>query len=165
MVLVTEHLGHGLVLGEPRIRDHIRARLHARALDAALAAGASPESTTGLALRAVRITRPATRDQLARSLERILIAALRPGGLRPTPLTRCRRQVVAEASDDLEALIARLRTPGPIAARGAAQVIILLSDGAGPLHLGTTEPDLRTATRQALACLDGPGTARCQTEK
>jgi hypothetical protein len=157
MVLITEHLGHGLVLGEAGIRDRIRARLHARALDAALAAGASPESTTRLALRAERITSPAARDQLARSLERILIAAARPGGLRPTPLTLCRRQVVANAADDLEALIARLRSPGPLAARGAAQVIALLSDGAGPLHLGTTEPDLRAATRQALAHLDGPG--------
>jgi hypothetical protein len=156
MVVVTEHPRYGLVLAEAGFGDHVRVRFRARRLDQALAAGRNPAATTALALRADAITRPAMRRTLARSLERILAEAVRPVGLRPSPLARQRRGVVSAAADDLEALITRLLGPGPVAARGVALVITLLSDGAGPLHLGTTEPDLCTAARQALAQLDAP---------
>ena len=155
---VIEPASHGLILSEARIRDRISARLRARALDAALATGANPVSTTRLALRADTITRPAMRRHLAHSLERILTEAARPAGLRPSPLTLCRRSVLSNAAAELEALVTHLRRPGPVSARGVAQVITLLGDRAGPLHLGTTEPDLRTAVRQIIARLEDPVT-------
>lgn len=158
MIMVSERTDHRLILAEVRIRHRISARLQARTLDAALATGGSPEFHAALAIRAHTITRPAARRHLARSLERILTEAARPAGLRPTPLTSCRRQALANATDDLNALITRLRSPRPVAARGVAQLVIMLSDAASPLHLGTTEPDLHTAIQETLAHLDDPVT-------
>jgi hypothetical protein len=156
MLVVTETTGNGLVLTEVRIWDRIAARLRSHSLDNTLASCTDPESTVTLAVRAHTLTRPHVRRYLARSLERILTEATRPTGLRPTLLTPERRRVIQDAADDLNALITRLRSAGPVTACGIAQVVVLLSDGGGPLHTAAIEPDLRTAIEQALTHLDDP---------
>jgi hypothetical protein len=45
----------------------------------------------------------------------------------------CRSRVSA-ASDELSRLADELARPGPVAAQGVAQALLLLSDGTGPLH-------------------------------
>src|SRR4051812_41542709 len=115
---MTQGSSHGLILTEVRIRDRIAARLRSHELDLALASGAAPESTLALAVRAHALARPHVRRYLARSLERILTEATRPPGLRPTPMTQGRRRAVREAADDLDALIRRLRSAGPVNACG-----------------------------------------------
>jgi len=156
MRVVTQHAGRGLLLVEAGLRHRIAARLRAPSLDLALATGVPPERSRPLALRARYLVRPTTRRWVARSLERVLADGARQPGLPPAPLAAARRRAVAGAADDLEALIARLRRPGPVAARGVAQAVALLRDGAGPLHGGTAEPDLGTVLRKALAHLDDP---------
>lgn len=156
MLVVTHRSRHGLVLTEVTLRDRIAARLRAHALDLALASGTDPESTLMLAVRADALARPHVRRYLARSLERILTESTRPPGLRPTPVSLGRRRAIRAATDELEALIARLRSAGPVAVRGIAQVLVLLRDGGGPLYAGVTEPDLRSAIEQALTHVDVP---------
>jgi hypothetical protein len=155
-LVLTECSCHGLALVKVRLRDRMAVRLRARALDAGLAAGTRPEASAQLAVRAIAITRSAFRGCLADALERLLIHAARPAGLRPTPLTSARRQVVLAATDQLDALIRRLRAGDPVAARGVAEVIMLISDGTGPLQAGTSEPDLPSAISTALGHLDEP---------
>ena len=58
--------------------DRLVARLSATRLDHALAAGASPDSSTSLALRARLLVRPKTRLSLARCVQRVLAEGLRP---------------------------------------------------------------------------------------
>jgi len=154
MLVITRSSRDGLILSEVRIRDRIAARLRSHELDLSLASGAAPESSLGLAVRAQALARPHVRRYLARSLERILTEATRPPGLRPTPMSQGRRRAVGEAAADLTALITRLRSTGPVNARGVAQVAVLLSDGGGPLYTGVTEPDLHAAIEQALTHLD-----------
>ena len=156
MLVITQRRSQTLVLTEVTLRDRIAARLRGHALDIALASGADPESTLTLAVRADALARPHVRRYLARSLERILAAAARPPGLHPTPVSLGRRQAIRDAAGDLDALIVRLRSAGPVTARGIAQVAVLLRDGGGPLYTGITEPDLRTAIEQALTHLDDP---------
>jgi hypothetical protein len=58
-----------------RSRDRLLARIRAFRLDAALAAGASPDATVALALRARLLVRMPVRRDLARTARRILAAA------------------------------------------------------------------------------------------
>jgi len=165
MLIVTQHPRLGLVVAEPGVGDRLAVRLRSHALDSALAAGAEPESDLRLAIRAHDLTQPESRRILARSLERILTEATRRAGLRPTTLSPGSRRTVREAATDLDALIARLRGHGPVAARGVALVAVLIGDGAGPLHTGARDRNLRAAVRQALQHLDDPltGTASPET--
>lgn len=124
---------------EPRIapkagiRARMRARLHTRELDHALAAGTAPETAAPLALRARRLTSLARRRVIADSLRRTVRDTCR--GVAPSlaSIPAHRSQVVA-ASDELIRLADALATPGPVAVPGVAQAWILLTDGAGPLY-------------------------------
>ena len=53
----------------------------------------------------------------------------------------------------LDSELAAGAAPGPLAARGIAQVRLLLTDGRSPLYFGGTTEDLRTAVSRALADL------------
>jgi hypothetical protein len=61
---------------------------------------------------------------------------------------------VLAATDQLEQLIERLLEPGIVAARGLAQVRMLLTDGGGPLYFHGATQDLVTAAARALANLE-----------
>jgi hypothetical protein len=137
-----------------RIRPHDRlaARLRARTLDTLLAQGVSPDSSTALSLRARKLISQATRRQLARALHTTVREAARPA--RPlcsaVPISRCR---VIDAHPILEELAGHLMNPGPVDARGVAQVQLLLSDGSSPLYPGPGAYDLEHALQAAIDAL------------
>jgi hypothetical protein len=106
-----------------------------------------------LALRARELVRTSFRCDLADSVHRIVVASTRAVVSRPSSIPLCRDRVT-EASDELQSLIDRLRSPGPVSARGVARVSTLLRDGSGPLyHRGNTD-DLRTSVRETVTALD-----------
>jgi len=144
--------------------DRILARVRACRLDRDLAAGASPDATLGLALRAQALVRARARRDLAHGAQRLLAAALQPpapGGL-PLPaagrsrITICRDRV-KDSSPELADLIGRLLDGGPVTARGVALAAVLLSDGSGPLYRRATPDDLRARVREALNALSPAG--------
>src|SRR4051794_462712 len=129
-----------------RLRDRLAARLGAQALDRRLADGVAPERSPALSLRARRLIAPGTAAMLARSLRRLVRDARVEGGGRGRMPVR--RGVVRAAAAELDELAARLVAPQPAAARGIAQVRLLLTDGRGPpgtnaVREGTTRARVR----------------------
>jgi hypothetical protein len=135
------HLGH-----------RIAARLHARDLDRALAAGASPDSSVSLALHAVRLYRPGHRSELAHTVRRLAAIPARPARLKAPVSGR----VVREVAQELEAIASRLAAPGPVDVRGVAKIRSLLADGTGPLYRPSGAPALRDELRSVLRSFDPP---------
>jgi hypothetical protein len=125
-------------------RDRIVAGLQARRLDVELARGTDPETDAALALRAAILTASGRRRRLAARLLQIAASA---GDARPGWHPSSVRAAVAELRPELLALARRLVIPGPVAARGVAEVHLLLTDGARPLHAG--RGDLRSALGDA----------------
>jgi hypothetical protein len=111
----------------------LKALMAADQLDRQLAAGQPTESSLLLAVHAQRIVRPTACAALAGTLRRIL--AIAEGRLRPglTRVPLCRSNVLAVAGE-LRALADRLEQPGPLRARGVAEVRSLLQDGTGSLY-------------------------------
>jgi hypothetical protein len=129
-------------------------------LDRALAAGARPESSRLLAVRAQTLVCPGVRESTARGLRRVLAAAGTArttgsvghrGAIRPgVPISSAR---VAAAAGDLGELADRLVAAVPVPARGVALARVLLTDGAGPLY-SSRGGDLGGYARAAAAALD-----------
>jgi hypothetical protein len=141
---------HDAVLTRPvRRRDRISTRLRARRLDVELARGAQSEADAALALRAAILTTRRRRRSLAAALERIAASA---GETRPGWHPSSARAAVAELKPELVALGRQLVAPGPVAARGVAEVRLLLTDGARPLH--AAGGDLRSALGDAARHLE-----------
>jgi hypothetical protein len=147
-LVLVEHTGP--VVARVPLRARLSARLGFAARDAALAAGADPDTSAALALRARRLIAPRTRRRLAASLRRWVAAA---GGRRGPHEVRPGPQV-ADAAGVLLALADRLEARGPVEARGVALVSVLLSDGRGPLHSRHGTEPLVSAARAAAAALD-----------
>jgi MoxR-like ATPase len=133
-------------------RDWILARIRAFRLDAALAAGASPDATVALALRAQMLERMPVRRDLARTARRIVAAAVGgPAGDRlQVPVCRDR---VRDCAEELEDLTRRLLAAGPVSARGVAQARALLADGASPIYHRASRDDLRARVLAATEAL------------
>jgi hypothetical protein len=134
-----------------RVRDRLRARVRAVALDRQLAGGVTPEANAPLALHAARVYGPSQRRLLARSLTRIA-AASEPASTRvgvPVDAPTIRR-----ARGEIEAVADRLGAGGPVSVRGVAQIRLLLADGTGPLYRADRPDQLRRELQSALAALD-----------
>ena len=132
-VLVQDDRGR-LTLGRLRPWHRVLARCAASRLDRELAAGASPESSSRLAARAVQLTSMKTRRNLAASVRRILTAAGDPAAVtmitaRPSRLPLARARILQSAGP-LAALAGYLAAPGPVPAQGVAMVSQLLADSA-----------------------------------
>jgi hypothetical protein len=111
----------------------MRVRLHRRRLDRELADGLPPDGAADRALRAHQLGELATRTALARSLrDAVEVTGRRPA--RPLSSAVPVRPAVAESREGLLGLAERLERPGPVNACGVARVLVLLSDGAGPLY-------------------------------
>lgn len=132
------------------VRVRLLARLRAWQLDVALAAGASPDSSAALSLRARTLISSKTRRELARAIRHLLHRAERPHHPFDPTVWICRREILA-ASAALEELAERLREPGPVDVRGIAQVKLLLTDGSGPLY---NRPHTRDLPRSLQAAID-----------
>ena len=122
------------------------------AMDTKIADGAGRPLDPALARRATALTSPRVREDLARSVRRVIGDAREPANpLRPrAPVAR--EEVVA-ASHELRQLASRLLAPMPVTAHGVAKVRLLLSDGSGPLYRRDRPGDLSAAARDALASL------------
>ena len=88
------------------------------------------------------------RRALARDIRRLLREA---GSGYPWTVTRVpmRRSAILAAADELELLAHRLVAPDPVAARGVAEVRLLLADGGGPLYFRGASYELSAAVARA----------------
>jgi hypothetical protein len=130
--------------------DRLRAHLRTRPLDLALAAGEPAETRAVVALRARRLTMLSTRRQLARSLREVILRARRTSTRSRVPVARWK---VVSATPELSRLADELIVPGPVDARGVAQVQVLVTDGMGPLYNPTSDDDLALAAERAIEAL------------
>jgi hypothetical protein len=139
--LLLADTSDGLVVARyPRLWDRLTARVRPRRLDRALAGGTPPEASAALALRAQQLTELDSRGSIAQALRRIIREAQeghRPALGRVMPS----RTRVRSARQELSYLADMLDEPGPVAAGGVAQALLLLTDGTGPLY----NPDSRTS--------------------
>jgi hypothetical protein len=152
VLLADPQSGRRVVARPARLRERLAARWRAGSLERELA-HASPDTAAALALRARWLIGPAARATLARRLRRVLRDAHR-GPAWPAAKVRPRRRAVAAAAQEMDLLAARLLAPGPVSARGVAQVRLLLTDGCGPLYFDGSGVDLRAALARALADLE-----------
>ncbi len=133
--------------------DRFMARLRARRLDSDLAAGASPDSTVALALRARTLVRISARRDLARRAQRVLaVAAMQVPGSSLVPVRVCQDRV-RDCSAEFGELIRGLLAACPVPARGVAKASVLLADASGPLYHRASADDLRARVRAAADAL------------
>jgi hypothetical protein len=146
----------GVYVAPVTLRRRVEVILLADRLDHALAEGALPETDVLLALRAERLACAHMRSELARSVGRLLRAALEPQrGLTRAPSMAVLERV-RESHDALEELVDHLLAPVPVSAHGVALVRLLLRDGSGPLFRYESGVNLTCQVRRAIDALD-PG--------
>jgi hypothetical protein len=149
--------GQGESMTSPSLRDRVLARGLGASLDRRLAGGGLAGQPL-LAARARYLASPAGRRQIVRGWNNVLREARRPPFMPRPPL---RRDQVIAAEPDVRYLLARLAGPRPVAARGAALAMTLLTDGSGPVHNHRSPASLTAAVREAIRQLDPPaGPAR-----
>ncbi len=136
-----------------RVRTRLWTHLHASRLDRALAAGASPDSSAPLSLRAGELIGATARRDLARTVRRLVDDARQPFIPISSGVPLCRRKVLA-SREALSELADRLTSGEPVEARGVAQVRLLLTAGDGPLYHRPAADDLEPAVQAALAALE-----------
>jgi hypothetical protein len=144
VILLEAEMG-GLAELRPGPWLRLKARLAADRLDGELTSGASPDSSPLLAIHAQRIVDPTACSALAGSVRRVVerarlvdrarVVERGPRRLAASARVPVSATAVAAAAGDLCALADRLDEPGPLRARGVAEVRALLRDGAGPLYL------------------------------
>jgi hypothetical protein len=134
------------VPADVRLWDRLLTRLRAARLDGDLAAGASPDATVGLSLRARMLVRMPARRQLV-----LAEAALGPAADRlPVPVCRDR---IEDCSAELLDLIRRLLAAGPVSAQGVAQARALLTNASSPVYHRASRDDLRARVLAAADAL------------
>ena len=143
---LTLRVDRPIVADRARALDCVKAWVRAGSLDRELAAGSPPESTPALALRARHLTALSHRRRLAETYSRILREAREPGRRPPHVIRPCRSRIAA-SEPELTHLAAALTEPGPVAARGVAQALVLLTDATGPLY----DPDCTSSLRESTA--------------
>jgi hypothetical protein len=134
----------------PRIR--LVARLRAAHLDAALARGASPDSSAPLSLHAHALIGVKNRRKLSGEILEILHKAEQPRSVFDPTVPICRGKVLA-VRELFEEIVDRLEDREPVAAHGVANVRRLLREGAGPLYERPCADDLRSFLEEAIAAL------------
>jgi hypothetical protein len=152
-VLVVDQDGRRWVQVRARRWDRVLARWRDLTLDAQLAAGEQAEDNLLRAVRAGMLTAPSSRRTLAARWELVLADPTR----RPSrasgriPLQRTR---VLAAQPDIRLMIAQLRAPAPVPARGVAIANLLLIDGSGPLYDAGSRTEVGAAVQDAIRYLD-----------
>jgi hypothetical protein len=131
----------------------VRARASVGRLDAELANGADPWSSTELMLRAARLASLGERQKLARALARLVkVDRTRPLFGRHVPI---RRELVAEHADELLLLADRLEQLEPVDVGTLAELALLVTDGRSPIYAGDGPPsELARVLTRALRALD-----------
>jgi hypothetical protein len=155
LVLVSPVAGTADVVVARRAswRDRLMARLRSTRLDTQLARGVAPTASAPLALRAEALGRSRFRTMLGERIRHVLDEAREPRRSLWARVPLHRKAVLA-AAQELDELARQLLSPGPLAARGVAQVRLLLVDGSSPLYFSQAEVDLRAAVAEALEDLN-----------
>jgi hypothetical protein len=136
-----------------RLRTRIAVFVHREGLDASLARGVDPATSHQLALRARRITRDSHRRALARSFEKALAAAARPGPRLSAAVPLADRDIY-DARAALIDLCHALREIPTVNPAGVALAQQLLTDGRGPMYLASRDDALWHALRSATLALE-----------
>jgi hypothetical protein len=118
----------------PRLGVRVRVLLRRRRLDRELADGCAGDASDERAWRAGDLAGPATRRQLACSLRRVVADAERPRAALLSHAVPVHRQAVVAWREAVLGVAERLERPGPVNACGVARVVVLLTDGTGPLY-------------------------------
>jgi len=116
------------------LRRRIRVQLHKARLDQQLADGFGTDPIEDRAVRARQLASPRTRRQLARSLRARVKDAERPAAPRLSAAVPLSRRVVLRWRESLLGLAERLERPDPVNPCGVARVLLVLTDGTGPLY-------------------------------
>ena len=153
-VLITAGPG-GLTLARCRWRDRLGLVLATSRLDRELAAGASPEASILLAMRAEGLTRMRRREGFARSLRHLLDTATHRTTPAAGPLPA--QRAIRGATSDLSELAAVITRPGPVAAAGVAQTSLLLARAWGAQYRGDLSPVLQAHAHEAMRALHPSG--------
>jgi hypothetical protein len=153
MLVLLEQSHSGLTVRHASGWDRVTIWCRGARLDRALAAGASPDASVPLALRARALVRSSVRRDLAHSVGRVLDLGTRRVALGRWTVPVCLDRV-GDAAGELRSLIDHLASPGPVSARGVAQVRVLLRDGSGPLYNRANTDDLRARLRTSIEALD-----------
>jgi hypothetical protein len=132
----------------------VRARVRRSRLDAALAHGADPCSSSALAYRSAHLTSERTREKMAAWVADILASAKRPAQPFSAAIEVDRDEVVA-AEPLLAEVRELLRSSAPVYARGVAMLAGMLRDGGSPLYLGVRRGELCHELELVMAGLEG----------
>jgi hypothetical protein len=142
------------LVAEPcRIRARVLAWVGAWWLDHALAAGACPDESATLSLRAHRLIGLAARRALAQELRDVVGGARRPRHPFDNGARICAVEVLL-ARDAIEALADRLDGWEPVEPGGVARVRLLLRDGVGPLYNESCPGGLERAVHETTGALE-----------
>lgn len=153
-LILTDHTNPGCIISErSRALTRVATRVHARALDRALAAGVSPDSSAALSMRAQALIGRASRARLARTIRGLLEDARHPLNPLTPHVPLCRRKIMRSART-LEKLATRLLGDDPVDVRGVAQIRVLLVADARVLYDHPAADDLEPALQEALRALD-----------
>jgi hypothetical protein len=139
----------------PRALPRLQARVRGPRVDRELARGIATWHSPLHAERALYLTSNRTRNNLARSLDRLLAHAemTRIQFVGTAVAIPCREQV-REALPQILELAFRLRDGRPVGARGVAQLETLLCDGSGPCYSRSTPQALAAALEGVSRWLD-----------
>lgn len=140
----------------------LRTYLMRRHLDARLAAGADPEATATLRLRAEQLASKDGRARIAKQLERVLGGAHGPDKFRL--VLQPHRPEIRENTPEIQDLITRLRDAEPITARGAARSSLLVTRGESPFD-ANRRVGVGHAVHAARQALDEPGVGQGEGEE
>ena len=109
-------------------------QLHKRRLDEQLAEGFGRDPIEDRALRARQLTRMRARRRLARSLRARVKDAEKPAAPRLSAAVPLSRRAVLPWRESLLGVAERLERPDAVNPCGVARVLMLLTDGTGPLY-------------------------------
>jgi hypothetical protein len=152
-LILTDQLDSTVVISRrPRAGERLVTRVRGWNLDIAIAGGACPDSSGALSLRANELISWRTRRRLASTILTLLHDASSPPAPRHENVPVC-WQKVAHARAPLQELVDRLLSRGPVAARGVAQVRLLLRAATSPLYSGSHVDDLAQSLQAAIDAL------------
>jgi hypothetical protein len=119
---------------KPRLRLRLRVKLCRFGLDRQLADGRPADASEARALRAHQLEDPALRRKLAGSLRHTVADAQRPRPIGFSSTVPMRREAVVGCGEALLGLADRLEHPARVSAAAVARILVLLTDGTGPLY-------------------------------
>jgi hypothetical protein len=133
----------GISLPVAVLRRRLRVKLHRDRLDHELADGLhpaelderDPADLNERALRARQLATPRARRGAARSLRQVVRSAEEPLAAMFSAAVPVSRRAVLPWREALLGLADRLEQPGPVNPCGVARLLVLLTDGGGPLYV------------------------------